>query len=149
MTSNMYYLLALIAGVALSTQGGINAQLRTIVGNPAIASLVSFFIGALALMIYVMAFQPSSLGSISNLSSASWHKWTGGILGALFVTMVIIIAPKIGSANMIGLIVAGQIISALFFDHFGMLGFAQHSINWARIIGSVLLIGGVFLTVKN
>jgi transporter family-2 protein len=149
MTNNIYYLLALAAGVALSAQGGINAQLRTVLGNPAIASLVSFFIGALALMIYIVAFQPSSFGSISNLDGASWYKWTGGILGALFVTMVIIIAPRIGSANMVALIVAGQIVSALFFDHFGMLGFAQHSINWGRIIGSVMLIGGVFLIVKN
>ena len=149
MGSIIYYLLAVLAGILLSTQGGINAQLRTVLGNPAIASLVSFFVGALALLIYVTAFQPASFSTLPNLKNMSWHTWTGGVMGALFVTLVIIIAPKIGSANMIGLIVAGQILIALFFDHYGLLGFAQHSINWARVIGSILLIGGVFLIVKN
>lgn len=149
MNNTIFYILAVLAGVGIATQTGVNAQLRTIVGNPVIAALVSFLVGSFALLIYVLFFQRESLGGLSNLSNMSWHKWTGGLIGALFVSGVIIIAPRIGAANTTCLIVAGQILFALFLDHFGFLGFMQHSFNLMRLAGAFLLIAGAFLILKN
>lgn len=149
MNNYIYYILAILAGLAIATQTGVNAQLRTVVGNPVIAALVSFLVGSFALLLYILFFQKESLGGLSNLSGISWHKWTGGLIGALYVSGVIIIAPRIGAANTTGLIVAGQILFALFLDHFGYLGFIQHPFNIMRLAGAFLLITGVFLILKN
>ncbi|MDQ0496573.1 DMT family transporter [Paenibacillus brasilensis] len=44
-------LLAILAGMALPTQFSVNAQLRTVVGSPIIASVISFIVGAVALTV--------------------------------------------------------------------------------------------------
>ena len=133
----------------LSTQAGINAQLRTVVGNPVMAALVSFLVGTFALLVYVLLFNKPSSGLVQSLQDMSLYKWTGGLIGALYVTGVIIVAPRIGATNTAGLIVAGQILFALFLDHYGLLGFVQHSVNYMRLAGAVLLIAGVFMILKN
>lgn len=149
MNNLIYYALAIIAGVMLSTQAGINAQLRTAVGDPVMAALVSFLVGTAALLIYVLIFSKENAGIMDSLKDMSLYKWTGGLIGALYVTGVIIVAPRIGATNTAGLIVAGQILFALFLDHYGLLGFVQHSISYMRVAGALLLIAGVFLILKN
>lgn len=149
MNNLIYYALAIIAGVMLSTQAGINAQLRTAVGDPVMAALVSFLVGTAALLIYVLIFNKENAGLMDSLKDMSLYKWTGGLIGALYVTGVIIVAPRIGATNTAGLIVAGQILFALFLDHYGLLGFIQHSISYMRVAGALLLIAGVFMILKN
>ncbi len=149
MNTSIYYALAVCAGLALATQAGVNSQLRTSLGSPVMAALISFMVGSFALLIYILLFQRQSLEALTNLQTISWHKWTGGLIGALYVTGVIIVAPKIGATNTAGLIVAGQILFALFLDHFGLLGFVQHTFNGMRLAGAALLIAGVFLILKN
>ena len=149
MNNLIYYALAIIAGIMLSTQAGINSQLRTAVGDPVMAALVSFLVGTAALLIYVLIFNKENAGIMDSLKEMSLYKWTGGLIGALYVTGVIIVAPRIGATNTAGLIVAGQILFALFLDHYGLLGFVQHSISYMRVAGALLLILGVFMILKN
>ncbi|MEO8795547.1 MAG: DMT family transporter [Daejeonella sp.] len=144
-----FYFMAILAGIILATQAGINSQLRTVLGNPVMAALISFLVGTFALMIYILLFDRQSFSGLSSLSGMAWHKWTGGIIGAVYVTGVILVAPRIGAANTAGFIVAGQILFALFLDHYGLLGFVQHSFNLMRFLGAILLISGVFLIMKN
>ena len=149
MNNLIYYVLAIIAGIMLATQSGINAQLRTVVGNPVMAALISFLVGTFALLIYVLIFNKESTGVVQALQGMSLYKWTGGLIGALYVTGIIVVAPRIGATSTAGLIVAGQILFALFLDHYGLLGFMQHSVNYMRLAGAVLLIAGVFMILKN
>jgi transporter family-2 protein len=62
---------------------------------------------------------------------------------------VVIAAPRIGAANALGFIVAGQFVAAVIIDHFGLLGMPVHSISWWRIAGIVILICGVYLIQKK
>lgn len=149
MNNSIFYILALIGGCALATQTGVNTQLRSIVGNPVLAALISFTVGTLALVVYLLIFDRQGLQGFSQLPGISWYKLTGGLIGALFVSGVIIIAPRIGAANTACLIVAGQILFALLLDHFGLLGFELHKLTIMRFFGAILLIGGVFLILKN
>ena len=149
MNNFIYYLLALLAGVALATQTGVNAQLRSVVGNPVLATLISFLVGTFVLLVYLLVFERGSFSSVGNLRGMSAYKWTGGIIGAVYVCSVIILAPKIGPANLLALIVGGQILFAMFLDHYGLLGFIQHTFNYYRLAGACLLILGVMLIVRN
>jgi transporter family-2 protein len=67
----------------------------------------------------------------------------------VYVTTVIISVPKIGTANLVSLSVAGQLLAAVVLDHYGLLGFAHHAANGWRLIGLALIMGGVLLVVRN
>lgn len=71
--------------------------------------------------------------------------WTGGLFGAIFIAVVILMMPKLGAAYVICLIVVGQMVGSLLFDHFGILGLQQQPITLVRALGGVLLIAGVLL----
>jgi transporter family-2 protein len=81
-------------------------------------------------------------------SLPSWS-WMGGLFGAFYVAVSIIAAPKLGAANLVGVTVAAQLVTSLLLDHYGMVGFAQHSINLWRIVGALLLAAGAVLILKN
>jgi uncharacterized membrane protein YdcZ (DUF606 family) len=42
-------------------------------------------------------------------------------------------------------LIAGQMLTSLLFDHFGLFRLAQQSANLTRIVGAGLLIAGVVL----
>lgn len=149
MNNLIFYVLAVLAGCALTTQTGVNTQLRVIVGNPVLAALISFLVGTFALLLYLVVFERNGFRGLAHLPDVSWYKLTGGLIGAVFVSGVIILAPRIGAANLACLVVGGQLLFALLLDHFGLLGFALHKLTIMRFLGAALLIAGVFLIVKN
>jgi transporter family-2 protein len=71
--------------------------------------------------------------------------WSGGLFGAIFIALGILLVPKIGAATFIALLVAGQMLASVAFDHFGLLGLTQRPVDLPRLIGVALLIGGVLL----
>jgi transporter family-2 protein len=141
----IYYILAVIAGVCIAIQAGVNTQLKQAVGNPFLASLISFAVGALVLFVYSLFSGNMGLTELANMKGITWWKWTGGVLGAIYVTAVIISAPKIGAASLISLIVAGQMVVAVLLDHFGLIGFPVHAFNLLRFAGVFCIVAGVFL----
>jgi transporter family-2 protein len=144
----LFYLLAFLCGITNSTQSGVNAELRKSINNPIFAAIISFSTGLLGLIL-VTPFFKDAVPTFATLKSLEWWKLTGGILGAFFVTTVILSVQKIGSANMIALIVAGQMLTAMLLDHYGILGFKLHQITGWRIAGGMLVVAGVYLIVKN
>lgn len=148
MGKELYYLLAMAAGVAVAVQAGVNSQLRDAIRNPIITSLLSFCVGTIALLLYVLIMYRNEVPSLDQLRQISPWKWTGGLLGVLYVTVVILAAPRIGAANTLGIIVAGQLLMAIVLDHFGWLGFPVKTINWNRILGALFLLVGVYLLRK-
>jgi bacterial/archaeal transporter family-2 protein len=135
---------AAIAGGLLPTQAGINSQLARHLGHPLLAASVSFGIGAIALILYTVIFH-ISLPPVDQIQQIPWYLWTGGILGTIYLTTTIILAPLLGAATMIGLIVAGQMLASIFLDNFGLVGFPVHPLSFWRAIGAILLIAGVAL----
>lgn len=146
--SYLFYILALLTGIAITIQAGVNAQLRQALAYPILAAIVSFGIGFVSLV----GFQVVSGGAwptIETLRNLAWWKWTGGIIGALYVTTVIISVPRIGAANLVSLSVAGQLVAAIVLDHYGWLGFSLHPANGWRLLGAMLIMMGVLLVVRN
>jgi len=143
-----YLLLALVAGLVLPFQAGVNSQLRASLGNPVLAATVSFLVGSLALGALAVA---TRLGIPSGPAARAipWWHWVGGLLGAFYVYSVIIVTPRLGAATMIATIVAGQMIASLVTDHYGAIGYPQHAINLWRIAGAGLVIAGVVLIQRH
>ncbi|WP_026895905.1 DMT family transporter [Clostridiisalibacter paucivorans] len=143
-----YYLLSLVSGFALTLQVGINGQLRFKMGNPILSSLISFSVGTLGLAIVFLSAVlngSSALPTANHIKNTSWWMFTGGLLGAFYIFTTIFTSPKIGFANMFSLIICGQIILAVIFDHFGLLGNQVHSLSPLRVLGIILLVLGVYI----
>ncbi|HVG17701.1 MAG TPA: DMT family transporter [Blastocatellia bacterium] len=140
----MFLLLALIAGAFIPVQTGVNSQLSRWVGHPVLASLVSFLVGTAALLAYTLILR-IPLPAPNSLNQSPWWVWTGGLLGAFFVTASVIVAPRLGAAITVALIIAGQLLVALALDHFGLLGFPERPLNGWRVLGAILLVIGVAL----
>jgi bacterial/archaeal transporter family-2 protein len=137
-----YLLFALAAGAMLPIQFGINAQLATWVGGSFRAAFVSFAVGTAALLLAVLA---TTRGWPERAGDAPWWVWTGGLLGAFYVLGSIVTAPKLGAATLVALILAGQAIASVLVDHFGWVGFEEEPITLLRVVGILLLAGGVLL----
>jgi transporter family-2 protein len=135
-------LFALLAGAMLPIQFGINAQLAEWVGGSVRAAFVSFVVGATALLVVVLA---TARGWPDRTGDAPWWVWTGGLLGAFYVLGSIVTAPKLGAATLVALILAGQALASLAVDHFGWVGFDEQPITLLRVLGILLLAGGVAL----
>lgn len=144
----LYALLVLVAGACLPLQVGVNNTLRAGVGAPVLAALISFAVGTACLFGYALVMR-TPWPSMAMLGALPSWSWLGGLLGAFYVAVSIMAAPKLGAANLIGITVAAQLVTSLALDHYGMVGFAQHGINLWRILGALLLVAGTILIVRN
>lgn len=142
----IYLLLALVAGALMPVQAGINARLKMAVADPALAALISFAVGTLALGVYVMVLRIPWPAAV--FSSGPWWMWTGGFMGAFFVASTILLAIKLGAASMMAWLLAGQFVASLLLDHYGVIGYAVREISWPRILGAILLMAGAILMEK-
>ena len=137
-------LLAIVVGFALPVQAGVNAQLRLSLGHPLTTAFASFLVGTLALGLMLLVFQvPLPAARVASQAPA-WH-WIGGILGAVYIAVAVVLAPRLGAATMIASVVAGQMLASLLLDHFGWVGFARQEATPARLLGAGLIILGVRL----
>ena len=140
-------ILALLAGIVIPTQAGINAQLSNWTKSPILASTISFAVGTLVLIVY-STLTRIPLPALATAGAQSWWVWTGGALGAYFVAATIFLAPKLGATTLVAVLLAGQMIASLALDHFGLLGYPIHPVSLGRIVGVLMIAGGVML-VRN
>ncbi len=143
-TQLFFIILAIIAGAVLPLQAGLNVQLGKSVHQPIFAAFASFLIGTLGLLVYLIVLK-FDFGTIAQTKTVSPVVWIAGILGAFYVAAVIILAPRLGVALTFVLVVAGQMAVSLLVDHYGLLGLPVKQINWQRLVGVLLLIGGVLM----
>jgi transporter family-2 protein len=142
--TSIYLIIALVGGLALTFQAGVNAQLGVRIGNPVRAAFISFAVGTVALLIFSVA-QRSPWPQVQSLAAAPWWIWIGGLLGAFYVILTVVVAPELGAAVFFALVVGGQMLASLCADHFGWVGFPQHPISLGRIVGAALILAGVLL----
>ena len=140
----LYLAFAMILGMALPIQIGLNAILAKYLSSPYLSALINYIIGGIAILIVAFMVK-APFSNFQNISAAPVWIFLGGLLGALYIAGTIIVAPKIGAGMTLSLVVAGQMIIALFLDHFGLIGFPQISISSLKLLGVGLIIMGVFL----
>ncbi|MEM7771826.1 MAG: DMT family transporter [Cyanobacteria bacterium P01_A01_bin.37] len=138
----MFLLAALAGGAVLPVQVALNTLLRGYVGAPMQVTFISYLAGTLAsLVICFVAQYP--LPTTAALAQTSWWMWIGGCLGTFYVWSTIFATPRIGAALALALTIAGQMVAALFLDHYGAIGLTKYSASPTRIAGAVFVILGV------
>ncbi|WP_342711043.1 DMT family transporter [Bradyrhizobium sp. B124] len=141
------YLLALGAGIAVAVQQVLNGNLRSALNSPAWAGLVSYLSGLVTMAVVLVATR-EPVPSWKLVSAVPWWAWSGGILGGVFILLMILLLPSLGAATLLALVVAGQMTAGIAMDHFGVFGLAQHPVSISRLAGIALIIGGV-LPIKD
>lgn len=144
----LFYLLPVFAGVAITIQAGINSQLRLALQHPLLAAFISFTVGTVALGA-LLVFSKEALPQLSQYSHINWYKYTGGLLGAFVVTVTLLAVARIGAGNMFVLIVAGQLVTAVVMDHYGVLGLKANPVTVQKFLGICLLVAGAWLVNKK
>lgn len=142
----IYLFMALAIGLIVPLQSAVNNALRlSLRSGTVLAALVSFAVGTVTLLaVGVATGQP--FASLAGLPRVPWWQWLGGVMGAFFVFGTTLLAPRIGVAAMVSLIVAGQVVSSLLFDRYGLVGLPVRDISWIRLAGAALiLVGGVLV----
>jgi bacterial/archaeal transporter family-2 protein len=136
--------LAVLAGAGLVVQQILNANLRAGLASAAWAGFASYFVGLACMAFLVMALR-DPMPAASLAGRITWWTWTGGLFGALFIGLAILLVPKLGAATFFALLVTGQMLASVLFDHVGLLGLAQRPVDLPRLVGVALLVGGVVL----
>ncbi|MBP6730976.1 MAG: DMT family transporter [Chitinophagales bacterium] len=138
--------LAFLSGTFLPIQGGLNARLGKAIESPVQASMVSFIVGAAALVLYVIVSGQSI--SWAGVKTAPPYVWLGGLLGAFYVTVIVMAFPRLGPGLTFGLVIAGQMIVSVLLEHFNVLVAQPQPVSYMRVVGIAMVVGGVFIIRK-
>jgi transporter family-2 protein len=141
-----WIILALLSGAFLPIQAGLNTKLGKTLESPLYSALVSFVVGTVGLIIYILVTRQTM--SLSGIKEAPSYVWVGGLLGAFYITVIVVVFPKLGPGLTFGLIVAGQMVVSLVLEHFNILVAQQTPVNFMKVVGVLLVIAGVIIIRK-
>jgi transporter family-2 protein len=137
-------LIGLAGGVAVGLQSPLASMLSQRLGV-----MESIFIvhigGALVVLIPLAIYGGGKLG---QWRTVPWYALAAGIFGLVVIAAISYMIPRIGVAASITTIVAGQLLVGTVLDHFGLLGAPERVLDPTRIIGLIVVMLGVWLTVK-
>ncbi|HEV2821017.1 MAG TPA: DMT family transporter [Solirubrobacteraceae bacterium] len=139
--------LTAVVGGFIALQAPINATLGQRVGSFQ-AAFLSFAIGTV-LLAAIAALARGGLGQLANARGVPWYVLTGGLLGAAYVTTVLVTVRTLGAGAVVAATITGQLTASVALDHFGLLGVERQPISLVRVVGVVLLGAGVYLIVRD
>ena len=140
----VFVAIAVVAGIALPFQAGINGQLRMYLQHPLRATLGNFVVGSLLLFVLTL-FIRQPWPALSDALRGPWWMWLGGALGTLYVVSAIVVLPRLGASVTFALVVSGQMIASLAIDRFGLFGLTPTPLTLVRAVGALMIVSGVYL----
>src|SRR6202167_362181 len=102
---------------------------------------IAFFLCAFVIM-------PRPLPSVKDLASMPWWAPLGGLVGAVQVYAGLTLVNRVGAGPFMGFTVTAALITSLLIDHFGWFRMQPPPLSAGRMIGGLLLVGGVTLVAK-
>jgi bacterial/archaeal transporter family-2 protein len=145
-----WLVLGLTAGAVLPIQGAVNAQLNAKLDAATAVAALSFVVAtsAMALAFAAILAAGAPRPRVAPLRGVPWWGWLGGLCGATYVTSVFSLIPDIGAEPVVVLTVAGQQLSSIAIDRYGLLRLPRRTISARRLAGvAVLLCGAAMITV--
>ncbi|MHC6227276.1 DMT family transporter [Pseudomonas sp. X10] len=137
-------LIALLAGAAVPFQAGSNAALGRLLGHPLWAAGVSLLV-SLLMLVPALLLMRAPLPQLQDLAQAPWWAWFGGVAGVLYITAALILTPRLGAAGFIVCVIAGQVLSSLVIDQWGLMGLPERPVNSLRLAGVGMIVLGMLV----
>jgi bacterial/archaeal transporter family-2 protein len=139
-------LATIVVGSLIALQAPINSGLGKVTGTMP-AAAISFIVGTLLLLGIV--FVSGEAGSLTKVTDVKWYYLIGGVLGAAYVTTVLLTVRTLGAGGVTAATVAGQLTMSVVIDRLGFLGLDETPITLTRVIGVVLLFAGTVLVIRT
>ena len=143
--------LAIVATVAGGIAGAIQVALMGRFGERAgtfeayaFATLLTALIAA-ALLLVVR----QGLGGYSAAAREPPWLWLGSLMGAIIVLAITVAPPHIGTTATVGIVTAGNLVTAAVVDRFGLFGLEPIALRWPRVLGIALLAAGAALVLRR
>ena len=139
--------LTTVVGGMLALQGPINSHLGKTIGNQQ-AAFFSFATGTIILAV-IAGLVRGGYGQIAEARSLAPVYLIGGVLGACYVSCVIVTVRTLGAGGIVAATIAGQLTMGVLIDQFGLLGLDKDPISLSKAAGVVLLAVGTLLVVRG
>ena len=139
--------LTAFVGGLIALQAPINSMLGKATGSFQ-AAFISFALGTVVLAV-IAAFARGGFGTMGEATTLPWYYLTGGVLGAAYVTTVLVTVRELGAGPVVAATIAGQLSASVVLDQFGMLGLPKDPITVGKVVGVLLLAAGVYLVVRD
>jgi transporter family-2 protein len=140
-------MLTALTGGFVALQAPINSTLGRAIGTWQ-AAFVSFAIGTVALAV-IASLATGGLSEVAGVRHVSLVYLTGGLLGAAYVTCILVTVRTLGAGGVVAATIAGQLAVSVVVDHFGLIGVARQPVTLVRVFGVVLLGIGTYLVVRD
>jgi transporter family-2 protein len=139
--------LTAFVGGLIALQAPINSGLGKAVGTFQ-AAFVSFLLGTVVLAL-IAGVARGGFGQIAEVRTLAPQYLIGGLLGAAYVTTVLVTVRTLGAGAVVAATIAGQLTKSVIIDQFGLLGVDKDPINAMKLVGVLLLAAGTFLVVRG
>jgi bacterial/archaeal transporter family-2 protein len=137
------YILTMFLGVVLAVHLSMNGKVGSVLNNARVGNALFWCIGAMgAVAIGLTGWQSGALGPLKQVHPVLL---TAGILGACLVFAIAWLIPQVGAGAVMITLLAGQVLGGLLMSHFGWLGSPVQPVTLTKVIGVLVMIGGVVL----
>ncbi|GGH98818.1 MULTISPECIES: DMT family transporter [Mammaliicoccus] len=135
------YIIAILAGSVLSFESAIYGKLGENIGQLE-TSFYNFLMGTLILGILVLFF---GKGEMSFVPKAPKWSLFGGILGVIYLTVIVVSVPFVGVGITMTAVIIGQLIMSMVVEHFGWLGIERTRVNKEKIFAVIAMVIALIL----
>jgi bacterial/archaeal transporter family-2 protein len=139
------FVLTVVAGALVAAQAPINSHLGKAVGTFQ-AAFISFLVGTLALFVIVLL--AGGFGGM-QIGSVPWYYLTGGLLGVVFVSTLLVAVRTLGAAGILAATLVGQMSASVVIDRYGLLGLEKTAVTGSRVAGIAIVVAGTLLVVRS
>jgi transporter family-2 protein len=137
-------LIGLAGGIAVGIQGPLASLISQRLGL--FESVFIVHLGGALMAVIPLLIQGG--GKLGQWRSLPWYTLIAGVFGLIVIGAISYMIPRVGVAAAITTIVAGQVLVGAILDHYGLLGAMEKPMDGTRAIGLVVVLLGVWLTVK-
>lgn len=135
----------ILAGMLSAVQQAINGRMGTVVHSPVQATFISFFISWIVILIVTLVMHRKVTIPRATFKTMPKWGWLGGILGATFVLMTVILVPIIGAGLTVTTSLIGQILGSVLVTQFGLWRSIKSPVKRLQVIGIIIMLIGVLI----
>lgn len=137
----IFYMLALLAGAALSFEGAIYAELGKSIGQLE-TSFYNFFVGSIIMgLLWLFV----GKGDLSYTLKAPKWSLLGGAMGVVYLTSIVVSVPFVGVGVTMVAVIIGQLLMSMVIEHFGWLGSQRTRVNKEKVFAVISMIIALIL----
>lgn len=141
------YIFTMFLGIVLAVHLAMNGKVGSVLNNARVGNALFWCIGAVgALAIGLTGWES---GALEPLKQVNPLLLTAGLFGATLVFAIAWLIPQEGAGAVMITLIAGQVIGGLVMSHYGWLGSPVERVSLTKVIGVVVMIGGVVMATSG